>query len=310
MSILLQDTRASYDSRHFGASLEKETITIWRSDSRSPITSVRPGFSGGEDRHFIDPVNRLVFSGTWEDGLTCFDYADNRKVWHRTDLIGIQTVNLSAGFPGSVFVTLEAPDYRLDEPGVVSGIVELSSEDGRTRWTTEDGDWLYADPKQPFLVIQDSCNDVVRILDIEKKEVGSAPMIHFAIMDVGFSDKLIALAEGEKGVRILNHKGQVISQYAPRSRKPNCIGVAFSGDHVVVDDSWDGSFVTVINPTTGEVISEYERESHDDICFIDDGSRFVDTAGQIYRSIDGQLETTLKAEQDAARQSQPRSSLE
>lgn len=299
MSILLRDIRASYDSHHFGASLVKESITIWRSDSPTPVTTVRPGFSGGENRHFIDPVDRLIFSGTWEDGLTCFDYADNRTVWHRSDLIGIQTVDLSAGFPGSVFVTLEAPDYRLDEPGVISGIVELAAEDGRTKWTTEDGDWIYANPTQPILVLQDRCDKTVRILDVTRNEIGSAPMVHFAIIDVGFSDQMIALAEGEKGVRILNNKGELISRYAPQGRKPNCIRVAFSEDRVIVFDSWDGSYVTTIDPTTGEVVSEYQRESHGTICFIDGGARFVDPSGTICRSIDGQIETTLKAQADA-----------
>ncbi len=302
MSILLRDIRASYDSRHFGASLEEESITIWRSDLSTPITTVRPGFSGGENRHFIDPVNRLIYSGTWEDGLTCFDYTENRTVWHRSDLIGIQAVDLSTGFPTSVFVTLEAPDYRLDEPGVVSGIVELATDDGRTKWKAEDGDWGYADPKRPVLVIEDSCNDVVRIFDAAKNETGSAPMIHFALLDVGFSDKMIALAEGAKGVRILNHKGDVISQYVPEGRKPNCIRVAFVGDHLFVFDSWDGSFVTTISPATGEVVSEYQRESNGTICFIDDGSRFVDPSGQVCRSIDGQCETTLRAGQDGGGQ--------
>lgn len=297
MSILLRDIRASYDSHHFGACLVKESITIWRSDSPTPITTVRPGFSGGENRHFIDPVNRLIYSGTWEDGLTCFDYEDNRTVWHRSDLIGIQTVDLSAGFPTSLFVTLEAPDYRLNEPGVISGIVELAAEDGRTKWTTEDGDWIYADPKQPILVLQDRCDKIVRILDVTRNEIGSTPMVHFAIIDVGFSDQMIALAEGEQGVRVLNHKGDLISQYAPQGRNPNCIRVAFSGERVIVFDSWDGSFVTTIEPTTGEVVSEYQRESHGTICFIDRGSRFVDPSGRICRSIDGQIETTLEAEQ-------------
>lgn len=127
-------------------------------------------------------------------------------------------------------------------------------------------------------------------------------MIHFALLDVGFSDTMIALAEGAKGVRILNYKGQVISQYVPQSRKPNCIRVAFVEDRVLVFDSWEGSFVTTIDPATGELVSEYQRESHGTICFIDDGSRFVDPSGQIYRSIDGQLETTLRAEHDGAGQ--------
>ena len=295
--MVLRDIRAAYDSRYFGASLEEKSISIWRSDLVPPVATVRPGFSGGEKRHCIDPVNRLIYSGTWEDGLTCFDYAENRTVWHRSDLIGIQSVDLSVGFPGSVFVTLEAPDYRLNELDVASGIVELAAEDGRTRWSAERGDWCYANPCRPFLVIQDRSDRVVRILDANKNEVGTAPMIHFALLDVGFSDAFIALADGAKGVRVLNYRGEVIARYVPIGRKPNCIQVAFHAERLLVFDSWDGPFVTTIDPTNGELVSEYQRDSQGTICFIDNGSRFVDESGHIFRSSNGQFEGTLKAEQ-------------
>ena len=295
MSILLRDIRASYDSHYFAASLENESITIWRSDAPVPIATVQPGFSGGKNRHFTDPVNRLIYSGTWEDGLTCYDYEDNRVAWHRRDLIGIQTVGLSAGFPSSVFVTLEAPDCRLDEPGVISGIVELDAKDGSTKWKAENGGRVFVHPRQPLLVVQDRRNNLVRFLGGDKNLIGSVPMVNFAIIDVGFANNTIALAEGSKGVRVLDLKGTLLSQYAPKDRKPNCIDVAFSGDYLIVFDSWEGTFVTIIEPATGKVIAEYERESHGSICFIDDGSRFVDSSGLICRSVDGQPETKLKA---------------
>jgi hypothetical protein len=284
---------------HFGASLEKETITIWRSDSAFPITTVKPGFSGGESRHFIDPVNRLIYAGTWEDGLTCFNYIDDRVVWYRGDLIGVQSVDLSAGFPSSVFVTLEAPDHRLDEPGILSGILELDAEDGSVKWTANHGDWGFLHPRQPLIVIQDRRNNVVRILDDQKNEVGSIPMVHFAVIDVDFGQEMIALAEGEKGVRILDDRGALLSHYAPRSRKSNCIRVAFNEGRLIVFDSWDGSFVTIIDPCTGKLIAEYERQFHDHICFIDGGSRFIDSSGQIFRTNDGHLVATVNAEGSA-----------
>lgn len=293
MPIFLNDIRPSYDLRYFGASLDGKSITIWKTDSAVPITTILPGFSGGENRHIIDPVNRLIYCGTWEDGLTCFDYANNLLVWHRRDLIGIQRVDLSTGFPTSLFVTLELPDHRLDESGILSGVVELDTADGSTKWTTKDGDHVYADPRQPILVIQDSKNDIIRIFNSTKSEVGAAPMINFVIIDVGFSEDLIALAEGAKGVRILNHKGEVISHYAPKNRKPNCIRVVFSECRVIVSDTWSKSFITIINPINGQVISEYERKSHGNIRFIDNGSRFIDQSGIIYRSLDGQPEFTI-----------------
>jgi hypothetical protein len=273
---------------------------------RNTYHNCAAGVFGRRESAFIDPVNRLIYSGTWENGLACYDYADNRQVWHRDDLIGIQTVDLSAGFPSSVFVTLEAPDYRLDEPGIISGIAELDARDGSTMWMTDRGDWLYLHPREPVMVIQDKCDHVVRILDGGKNEVGTIPMVHFAIIDVGFSEDFIALAEGEKGVRILDHQGRMISRYAPRGRKPNCIKITFDGDRVIVFDSWEGSFVTILDPRTGKRISEYERDSHGDICFIDNGSRFVDPSGTICRSIDGQVMARLKAERGGSANSAPR----
>jgi hypothetical protein len=195
----------------------------------------------------------------------------------------------------------------LDEPGIISGIVELDAKDGSAKWMANHGDWVYLHRQQPLIVIQDRCNRVVRILD-EKNEVGSIPMVHFAIIDVDFGKEMIALAEGEKGVRILDHRGALLSHYAPKGRKPNCIGVAFDEDRLIVFDSWDGSFVTIIDPCTGKLIAEYEREFHDDICFIDDGSRFVDSSGQICRSNDGCLITTVKAEQRSTEQPRVRHS--
>src|SRR5688572_6680267 len=125
MALYLRDARASYDSRYLGASQEREQITIWKTDPPAVVTTVKPGFSDGRLRHAIDPINRVIYAGLWEDGLTAYDFESKQVLWRRTDLIGIQTVDLSAGFPRSVFVTLEAPDYRLDEPGVDSGIAEL-----------------------------------------------------------------------------------------------------------------------------------------------------------------------------------------
>jgi hypothetical protein len=217
-------------------------------------------------------------------------------VWRRDDLIGIQTVDLSAGFPASVFVTLEAPDYRLDEPGVVSGVTELDAETGHTKWLSQNGDWLFLHPTTPVILIQDRSEELVRVLDLQKREIGSTPMENFAILDVAFSEEMIALAEGAKGVRIIDLSGRMISRYAPKARKPNCIRINFDREHVNIFDSWEASFVSIIDPLSGRLIREYHRATRENICFIDDGSRFVDGSGEIYRSSDGEPVATLETE--------------
>jgi len=247
-------------------------------------------------RHVIDPINHRIYSGTWEKGLTCFDYARNRVVWHRSDVIGIQSVSHSAGFPESIIVSLEAPDYLVDEPGVSSGIVELNARDGSTTWRTTAGDRAFTHPCQSLIVMTDRYKKQIYLLDKQREIVGSLPMTYFAVIDVGFSKDMIALAEGKEGVRIIDRKGQVISHYITKNRKTNCIGVAFFNDRLVVFDYAEKSFVTIIDPSTGEVSGEYEYQSYGFICFIDHGSRFVTSSGEICRSIDGKHEIKLKIE--------------
>jgi hypothetical protein len=126
--LFLRDIGASCDGKHVAARLSDGEITIWRTDSPEPVARCKPGFSGGESRYQIDPSRGLIYSGTWEDGLTCFDYKAKKVIWRRKDIIGIQTFNISTALPDSVFLTLEAPDYRLSDPSVKSGIAELDAK--------------------------------------------------------------------------------------------------------------------------------------------------------------------------------------
>jgi hypothetical protein len=135
--------------------------------------------------------------------------------------------------------------------------------------------------------------NVVRIFEADQKKAGSIGMSNFAVMDVAFSDALIALAEGKTGVRVIDHRGKLVSSYVPPGRHPNCIGVAFSGNVLHVHDSWDGSYVLTLNPTSGELLSEYKRSAGGDLCFINEGSSFVNVRGEVCRSSDGAVQLVL-----------------
>ena len=254
---------------------------------------MRPGFSGGRQRYIVDPLDHTIYSGTWEDGLTAFDYMSEKQLWKRKDLIGIQRVDLSPAFPTTLFVTLETPDYRVDEPGVFSGIVELDRESGKTVGKSDRGDDVYAHPDRPILVIEDRAGDRIRILNARRKETASTEMLNFAVLDLAFSGELIALAEGGKGTRVIDTSGKTISRNVPDDRKPNCISVTCCAEHVVVYDSWEAAFITIIDPKSGKTVSEYERETGGDPCFIDGGTRFVDGYGRVFHTIDGRADTTI-----------------
>jgi len=293
--LFLRDIGASCDGRHVAASLNDGEITIWSTDSPEPVARCKPGFSGSESRYQIDASRGLIYSGTWEDGLTCFDYRNQRMIWHRKDIIGIQTVNISTALPNSVFLTLEAPDYRMSDPNAKSGIAELDAQTGRTKRMSDMGDWLFQHPTKAFMVVTDrGRRQAVRIYDGNQQELASAKMVHFAVMDVAFTDQWFALAEGEKGVRVIDYKGKTISSYMPQTRQPNCLTLAFSEGRLHVHDSWDGAFVFTIDPMSGKLLSEYKLPGGGDICFINSGLNFVNRRGEICRSSDGAVQFALK----------------
>jgi WD40 repeat protein len=284
--------RTSADGRLLCVSCDDQSIKIWDTKTLQEITEIEPGFSGGRERIAIEPKTSLLVSGTWEDGLTCYDYSVDRVSWRRDDLIGIQAVALSPAFESSVFVAVEAPDYRVDEPGIFSGVVELDIHTGQTKWQADEAESIYLHPRIPVLVLTSRANRLVRILDASRKQTGSIPMIYFAVLDVAFKDNLIALAEGQKGARLIELSGQVLFCHCPTSRQPNCLNLAFEGDVLNIIDSWDNTFVTRLD-ATGRILHEYTRDNHTDVCFIRDGGRFVDSYGNVCFSSDGRLDARI-----------------
>ncbi len=294
--LFLRDIGASCDGKHVAARLSDGEITIWRTDSPEPVARCKPGFSDSKSRYQIDPSRGLIYSGTWEKGLTCFDYRNQKVIWRRKDIIGIQTVNISTALPNSVFLTLEAPDHVRWYQKAVSGVAELDADTGKTRSVKPTGDWLWVFPEKPVMVTTNrgGGKNAIQIYDADQKEAGSIGMSNFAVMDVAFSDDLIAVAEGKTGVRVMDYRGKLVSSYLPPVRHPNCITLAFSGGYLHVHDSWDGSYVLTLNPTSGELLSEYKRAIGGDVCFINGGSSFVNVRGEVCHSRDGAVQFALK----------------
>ena len=288
--------RTSMDGRLLGTSSDDDSIKIWDAASLREIAQLRPGFSGGRERFALDRTHSRIFSGTWEDGLNCYDFAGERLCWRREDLIGVQGVAFSPAFPSSVFVVLEAPDQLVDGPDVFTGVVELDAATGDTEWQTEDADSIYLHPERAVYALTSRETKRVRIFDGASRLLGSTPMANFAIMDAAFQGDRLALAEGAKGVRLTNLTGDVLFSYRPASRICNCIQIAFSGDSNAVNVFDRGKKTNITSMDTGgRVVCEYARSTPADICFVGDGTRFVDALGNVCRSSDGQVEARILA---------------
>ena len=113
---------------------------------------------------------------------------------------------------------------------------------------------------------------------------------------MAFHGEVIALAEGGEGVRLIDTRGRVLASHRPPSRIPNCLHICFVGgaDALAVFDSWEGSYITLLNEA-GQVVAEYERESHEDVCFIGDGTRFLDAQGRVCRTATGAADVQIQA---------------
>ena len=179
----------------------------------------------------------------------------------------------------------------------VFGIAELDRNTGETLWAEPNGQKAFVHPDAAILLICDG--RTIRVLGADMQPIGRAEMVNFAILDAAFSGDRIALAEGAKGVRVIDVSGATLCSYSPQGRKPNCISVAFNGHRVCVHDSWEGSFLTTIDPASGQVIAEHQRPKGGDICFIGDGSRYVDQTGGIYTALDGRPIGQIKASMTA-----------
>jgi hypothetical protein len=300
VALSFNEMRSSVDGRLFGTCSDGETIVIWDAVSLAQAATVTPRFGGGEERFVIDPGGHVIYSAVWEGSLSCYDYVANETRWHRPDLVGIQKVEVSPAFPSSLFVALETPDYRVGERGAFTGVMELDAATGATMWETRDGDYMFVHPSSPILVLVDEGETVIRILDGSRRLKGSAEMTYFAVLNIAFEHGVMALAEGKEGVRFVDFDGKVLATHKPRSREPNCIQVAFIGrtDTVAIVDAWASTFMTILD-CDGRVVTEYERANHLGICFINEGTRFVDQEGMVFGTGNGALLARLPGAADS-----------
>ncbi len=310
MSLL--DLKVSYgDLLVHGGRRGSDCFQLWRTDDFSHVASVMHPWAEMGGACAVDPINQLLISGTWTAGLTCFDYRSRKILWSRPDILGIHTVEISSAFPGSVFVAANPPqeywhDYQPPDP---NGIMELDIETGKMKWLSERGYSLRVHPTKPVIMLEDCSNfhgasfaDVMQgkgdtmhvLLDGNRNLIGAIPKADFPIVDAGFAGDKVALAEGRCGVRVLDLAGRLISHYLPTSRKPNCIRAVFNTSGLLIFDSWEGSYLTQINPSSAEVLSEYERQRHDHVCFVNKGAQYIDQAGLVYNSSDGILVGSLE----------------
>ena len=279
----------SHDGQYFAGCTDDGLIRIWSATDLSLAATLYNSFEDCDLRMAIDPGNHLLFSGAWGEGLSCHDYLTGAQLWHRSDLPGIQKVDYACGFPSSIHVAAEVPDTEPDETPVLDGVIELDSRTGEVLWQDRDGSSMFLHPSDALVVMENRDDQTLSILDGSKKIRGSLEMAYFAIMDVAFHGGLIAVAEGTEGLRIIDQQGKVLLRHIPTDRKCHFIQAGFdrsTGNWLFLDNEED-LFLVTLDGKSGQLVNEFRSSSWDYL--IGDGSRIVDSEGQVYRSSNGEL---------------------
>ena len=289
---LMSEFRAfytSHDGQYFAGCTDEGLIRVWNAADLSLVATLYNSFEDCSLRMAIDPGNHLLFSGAWDEGLSCHDYMTGAHLWHRDELPGIQKVDYACGFPSSIHVAAEVPGTEPDETTALEGVIELDSRTGKIIWQDKEVSSMFLHPSDALVVIENRRDRQMSILDGSKKICGSLGMAHFTIMDVAFNGDLIAVAEGTHGLRIIDRQGKVLVRHIPTDRECHFIRVRFdhsSGNWSFVDQH-DEAILVTLDGKSGRLLNECRSNSWGSP--IGDGSRYVDYEGQVCRLGDGEV---------------------
>lgn len=281
-----KELRSSVGSNLFGSSIGENTLCVWDGSTHESLTEINCIFSGGRSRFLINEREKVVIVGTWEDGIRCYDLSTGDVIWERKEIIGVQSLQASFAIPESVFVSVEAPDYRLDDPSAYDGVLELATSNGKEKWRSDQFSEIYADPNSTLLVGVNCGEREIYFLDKGKRKQATIPMEYFAVLDVEFGKDSVLIAEGKCGIRIFDKKQfSLRGTWTPEGREANCIRAGYVVDRseYLVQDSWDSSFLVHFSEN-GTQIKEQDLPSNSDLCFIDKGRYFIQRDGSIYSS--------------------------
>jgi hypothetical protein len=281
----------SHDGQYFAGCTDAGLIRIWDATDLSLVATLYNSFEDCDLRMAIDPENHLLFSGAWDEGLSCHNYLTGAHLWHRDDVPGIQKVDYTRGFSASIHIAAEIRETEPDETTVLYGVIELDSRSGKMLWRDPDAYSMFLHPSDAWVVMENRDDRTLSILDGSKQIRGSLGMAYFAIMDVAFNGDLIAVAEGTEGVRIIDRQGKVLARLIPTNRECHFIQAGFdrsTGNWLFMDNEED-SFLAIVDGKSGKLLSERQGGSWSDVNLIGDGSRFVDSEGQVHRTSDGEV---------------------
>lgn len=271
----------------YAGSSNRRDVEVWDVLGPRCLGIVKNAYDGGKERIIVTPDGKHLFTGRWDGGVSCFEVATGRRVWHREDIRGVQHVRYSSEFPDSLFLAAVTEDYRVNKPNTFDGIMELSATDGTELWRRTSTHKVFL--AHGLLILADRAYRQIRVLDPRKNEVSSFSMVHFSVLDVDSSDGLLAFAEGRKGIRLVSPNGRTLASYQHPHRETHCIDVAFveGMERICVIDNKLGAGITTILDRRANYMSEYKGDWRGPVDFLMNGSVYIDGHGTVYDSLSG-----------------------
>ncbi|MCB8960651.1 MAG: hypothetical protein H6651_10090 [Ardenticatenales bacterium] len=279
--------RSSFDTRFFINTNDYRQTLVWQLRPLQLIGKSSHCLPDGGDRTAYNPLLRLLICGSWDAGISCVQVDTHELLWDRTDLLGIQNVQMSAASPDLLYVELEAPDYI---PGSFGGVVVLDVRSGTELARYEKWHSFYTHPYLARHVAV--ADDNIILIDDEMAVVNQIGMNYFAILDVAFREQHIAVAEGRTGLRVFDDGGTELLHYREPG-KQNISHCRFDLEqprvHCLNKISADRGRLITVDYVNGEKCAEHLLDDCTEFCFLDDSPHYVNRTGQIFRAADGQV---------------------
>ena len=181
------------DSPNIAAAVFESTVQIWCSDDAQQIGEFRTTLDFGGKRLALAADGRICITGSWNAGLAAYLVPTGALLWHRRDLVEIQTLSIDAS-GRNLYCSFESRPLAVID--VDTGIVTSTINGAEEVFFSRFGDHSLIVERQKYRVQGDH-------------EFEITPQSPCGMQDAAFSPEAVCISEPMTGIRCFDIRSGV-----------------------------------------------------------------------------------------------------
>jgi hypothetical protein len=183
---------ASKRSPRVAAAMFAHQVQIWDIETGAVVNEFETVFSFGGPRLTLDPLGERCIAAAWKagkhGGVACYETNTGKLIWHRRDLRQTQRVRFAPGGEAAWCVPDSGPTKLLDAANgktldALTGLKDIFDSE-------HSADLLLEKRKRNYI--------------LRKEKTLQIPRLTFAILDVAFGPKSLAISESGGPLRCID----------------------------------------------------------------------------------------------------------